>query len=139
MSKRNPPALLIAALIATIMALLSSLSATASSIEPLDLATLDAKASLVINGYVVSVTEEKLSGLFEQMAVIRVASVLKGTYPERTLRVRTRVSLVFFDRTLARGDAGVFYLKKTPEGFYEAAYPGSFALFQNGLVRPLTK
>ena len=126
-------------LFATAITLLTGLSLFASTIKPLDLTTLDAKASLVVTGYVVKVEAVRDDpAVLEQTAVIRVSSVLRGTYSARTLRVRMRIGLVFFDRMLVKGDSGVFYLKQLADGRFEAAYPGSFALFRQGTVRPLT-
>jgi hypothetical protein len=118
--------------------LLTGASLGASSIPPLDLTTLNAPSTLVVCGYVVKVTtiHDKV-GIFEQHATLRIASVLRGTVTARTLRVRMRTGLVFFDRMLVKGDSGVFYLKSVQGDLFEAAYPGSFALFRNGMVQPL--
>jgi hypothetical protein len=67
---------------------------------------------------------------------VKVIAVLRGTYTERVLKVRTRTGLVFFDRHLEVGDAGVLFLKPSARGDFEAAYPGSFALFQEGTFKP---
>lgn len=119
-------------------ALLTATSLAATSIPPLDLTTLDAQSTLVVCGYVVKVTTiQDKNGIFEQHATLRVASVLRGTITARTIRVRMRTGLVFFDRMLVKGDSGVFYLKRVQNDLFEAAYPGSFALFRNGMVQPL--
>jgi hypothetical protein len=134
MSKR----LSVALLIATSIASLAGVSLGASSIAPLDLTTLDARSPLVVCGYVVKVTTiHDKAGLFEQHATLRIASVLRGTITARTIRVRMRTGLVFFDRMLVKGDSGVFYLNRVQGDLFEAAYPGSFALFRNDTVQPL--
>jgi hypothetical protein len=130
MSKRH--------LVALSMALLTCASLGASSIPPLDLSTLDVRSSLVVCGYVVKVTTiQDKDGIFEQHATLRIASVLRGTITARTIRVRMRTGRVFFDRLLVKGDSGVFYLKRVQNDLFDAAYPGSFALFRNGTVQPL--
>jgi hypothetical protein len=108
----------------------------AGEIAPLDLTTLPKQASLVVTGYVMSTRiTQSGSGVLEKISIVRVVSVLQGAYVESSLRVRTRTGLVFFDRHLDPGDTGVFFLKRISHGPFEAAYPGSFALFQRGTVK----
>ena len=124
--------------VALSVALLTCTSLNASSIPPLDLTTLDARSPLIVCGYVLRVTTiHDKAGIFEQHATLRIASVLRGTITARTIRVRMRTGLVFFDRMLVQGDSGVFYLNRVEGDLFEAAYPGSFALFRNGMVQPL--
>lgn len=105
---------------------------------PLPVATIADRASLIVVGSVIGtrrVEEEK--GLLETRVSVRVAAVLRGRFdPRKTLEVRTRSGLVFFDRRLERGDAGVLFLRPIGNGEYEAAYPGSFALFERGTFVP---
>lgn len=112
---------------------LVTLSASASQIEPMKLSELADRASLVVIGSVVdSTTTPNTRGFTEKIVTVKVAKVLKGAYAKPYLRVRTRSGLVFFDRHLAAGDGGVLFLKPSEKGTFEAAYPGSFALFQQG-------
>ena len=107
-----------------------------SQIEPMQLETLTDQSSLVVIGHVISSrTTQDTRGLLEKVATVRVVRVLRGTYSESVLRVRTRTGLVFFDRHLAAGDGGVLFLKPSARGDFEAAYPGSFALFPEGAFR----
>jgi hypothetical protein len=73
----------------------------------------------------------------EKTATVRVVRVLRGTCTGEVLRVRTRTGLVFFDRHLEAGDAGVLFLKASPRGDFESAYPGGFALFEKGKFTPV--
>ena len=109
----------------------------AGTIQPLDLKALPAQSSLIVTGHVLS-TRTTLNdrGLFEKLSTVRVVTVLRGTWREHTLRVRTRTGLVFFDHHLAPGESGVFFLKPSPYGDFEAAYPGSFALFPGDTAPP---
>jgi len=68
-------------------------------------------------------------GLLEKIATIKVVTTFYGTYSGKVIRVRTRTGLVFFDRHLAAGEGGVFFLKPSSRGDFEAAYPVSVALF----------
>jgi hypothetical protein len=103
----------------------------AGTIAPLDLNTLPAQSSLIVTGRVVDTrTIRNDDAVLEKLSTMRVATVLRGTFRERTLRIRTRTGLAFFDRHLVPGENGVFFLKPAPRGEFEAAYPGSFALFE---------
>ena len=104
----------------------------ASSIPPMDLNKLPGQASLVVLGRVTASRVTNDRGFHEKVSTVRVVAVLRGAYREPSLRVWTRTGLVFFDRHLEAGDGGVFFLKVSPRGGFEAAYPGSFALFQEG-------
>lgn len=117
---------------------LVTLTIRASTILPLDLKALPAQATLIVTGYVVETrTVHNDNVTLEKASTIRVVTVLKGTYTQRTLRVRTRTGLVFFDHHLRAGDSGVFFLKPSTGSNFEAAYPGSFALFEEGWVKPV--
>jgi len=108
----------------------------ASQIEPLDLTTLNGQSTLVITGYVTGVRHMHSGrGLYEDTVTVRVTGVLRGKHAGQSLKLRVRQGLVFFDRPLSTGDSGVFFLKTTEDERFDAAYPGSFALFQNGAVK----
>ncbi|HEX7830263.1 MAG TPA: hypothetical protein VF787_11435 [Thermoanaerobaculia bacterium] len=112
---------------------LVTLSASASQIEPMKLSELTDRASLVVIGTVVgSKTTPDTRGFTETIVTVKIAKVMKGAYARPYLRIRTRSGLVFFDRHLAVGDGGVLFLKSSTNDAFEAAYPGSFALFQQG-------
>jgi hypothetical protein len=101
------------------------------------LGTLADQATLVVIGTVIGTrTAEDTSAYTERLAMVRIVRVLQGTYTESTLRVRTRTGLVFFDRHLKVGDGGVLFLKASARGDFEAAHPGSFALFGKGTFTP---
>ena len=116
-----------------LVCLLLAIPAAAGTIEPMDLSRLRGQSSLVILGSVVGTRVTLDSpGVYEKLSVVRVVSVLQGTYTKPTLRVRTRTGLVFFDRHLEPKESGVLFLKPSQygdAGDYESAYPGSFALF----------
>lgn len=106
-------------------------------LEPMELKALPSQATVVAIGQVIrSRTTHDGPGFHEKLATVRVVAVLRGTYTEKVLKVRTRTGLVFFDRHLEVGDGGVLFLKPSPYGDFEAAYPGSFALFQEGTFKP---
>jgi hypothetical protein len=105
----------------------------------LNLKTLPKEASLVVVGAVISTrTTQNDRAFLEKLSTIQVGAVLHGQYTERILRIRTRTGLVFFDRHLEAGDGGVFFLKPSPRGDFEAAEPGAFALFEKGTFEPAT-
>ena len=107
---------------------------------PMELKDLPGQASVVALGHVISVrTTQRDGAVLEKLATVKVIAVLRGTYTERALKVRTRTGLVFFDRHLEVGDAGVLFLKPSARGDFEAAYPGSFALFEEGTFKPWPK
>jgi|CXWL01.1.fsa_nt_gi hypothetical protein len=110
--------------------------ARATSIPPLDARKVSAGAPLVVTGYVLSrhVVHES-GGLTEYSATVQVLDVLRGDRALTRLRLRLRTSLVHFDRIVEPGDSGVFFLKPVADGLYEAEYPGSVALFQQGMVQ----
>lgn len=119
-----------------VVVVLGAMALAAGSISPLDLTALPGQSTLIVTGYVTSTrTVLDAPAVLEKRSVVRVVSVLRGTPPKPPLRIRTRTGLVFFDRHLQPGDSGVFYLKPSVDGTYEAAYPGSFALFQQGSVK----
>ena len=107
----------------------------ASTIQPMDLTRLPSQSSLVITGYVRTVRTMPDRTVRIKIATVRVVSVLRGNYSRRTLQVRTQVGLVGFDRELSAGDSGVLFLTPSSDGVFEAAYPGSFALFEKGTVK----
>ena len=103
----------------------------ASTMVPLDPARLPAQSSLIVTGCVTSTRVVHTKPTYEELSTIEVAAVLKGT-SAKTIRVRTRTGLIFFDRHLKRGESGVFFLTPSEKGTYEAAYPQGFALFEDG-------
>jgi len=107
-------------------------AAPASTIAPLDLRTIAAQSSLVVVGRVRSVVDRSTKDQLLEYASVDVASVLQGRIEASRLIVRIRQGLVFFDRRLKRGDSGVFFLVPAENGTWDAAYPGSFALFEPG-------
>jgi hypothetical protein len=121
--------------LAIALTVLVTLTIHASSFLPLDLQTLPAQTTLIVTGYVVETrTIRGDKSTLEKLSTVRVVTVLKGTYAKRTLRIRTRTGFAFFDRHLRPGDSGVFFLTPSTGSDFEAAYPGSFALFENGAV-----
>lgn len=125
------------ALMMAALALVAGLQpATSTSIEPIDLQAVSATAPLVIAGYV---SDCRLifarSGVSEYEARVKVLGVLRGETAAATIRLTLRQSLVHFDRLVEKDDSGVFFLKPAQNGTYQAAYPGSFALFQSGTVK----
>lgn len=64
-----------------------------------------------------------------------MADFRRGDRGLKQLRLRLRSSLVHCDRIVEPGDSGVFFLKPAADGSVEAEYPGSFALFQRGMVK----
>ena len=121
----------------TLLALaLAHLPARSSQIEAMDLRAATAGAPLVITGYVASrKLVQDSPGITEYEATVIVTGVLRGKPGLAKIRLRLRTGLVFFDRLVEPGDSGVFLLKPTEKGAYEAEYPGSFALFQPGTVK----
>ncbi|HVR39382.1 MAG TPA: hypothetical protein VMU84_09815 [Thermoanaerobaculia bacterium] len=118
------------------IALLCAATASATTIAPMDLKELPRDATLIVIGYVMTVrTVTKDDRLLEAVATIKVTSVLSGsrTTPS-TVRIRLRRSFINFDRWLAPTDSGVFFLIRSDNGQFEAAYPGAFALFEKGIV-----
>lgn len=119
----------------TVVAILAAVTLAATSIAPLDLSALPGQSTLIVTGYVLNTRTTRNDSVFEKLSVVRVVSVLRGTAPKPPLHIRTRTGLVFFDRHLEPGDSGVFFLRPSENGTFEAAYPGSFALFQQGWVK----
>lgn len=112
----------------------------ATSIQPLDLQKLNSQSSLIATGYVTAVKKVLVTnGFTEWEAKVAIASVLSGHYEQPVLTLRLRLGLVYFDRLLKVGDSGVFFLSPTADGKMDAAYPGSFALFQQGTVKALQR
>lgn len=123
-----------------ILLLALALPAFGSTIMPMDLTELPGQSSLVILGYVSSTrTILDSPGILEKVSVIRVVTVLRGTYTKPTLRIHTMTGLIAFDQHLRPGDSGVFFLAATDrqKGDYESAYPGSFALFDRNDVKEM--
>jgi hypothetical protein len=110
--------------------------AGASEIEPLDAGRVSVSAPLVVTGYVLrrDLVHES-SGVREYSATLQVLDVLRGDPALKRLRLKLRSSLVHFDRIVEAGDSGVFFLKPAEDGSVEAEYPGSFALFERGMVK----
>jgi len=103
----------------------------ASTLQPIDLNTLQKQSPLVVVGYVTATrTTLNAPAILEKRSALQVISVLRGSWGQRILHVRTRTGLAAFDRHLKPGDNGVFFLTPLPNGDFEAAYPGSFALFE---------
>lgn len=116
-----------------------TIASAGSEIALLNLAKLPNQSALVVTGYVIGTsTIRNDNAVLEKRSTVRIITVLRGTAPKGTLHIRTRTGLVFFDRHLLPGDSGVFFLKPAPGGMFEAASPGSFALFQQGTVAPPT-
>jgi len=111
--------------------------APASTILPLDLRAIAGQSALVIVGQVRSVVDRSTKDVLLEYASIDVATVLQGKTEATRLTVRIRQGLVFFDRRLKRGDSGVFFLVPGENGTWDAAYPGSFALFEGGATLDL--
>lgn len=117
-----------------------ALALRGGGIAPMDLQALRGQSTLILLGEVVeSRVKQNGHGLLEKVATIKVATTLYGTYSGKVIRVRTRTGLVFFDRHLVAGDGGVFFLKPSSRGDFEAAYPGSLALFQTGTFNNTVK
>ena len=111
--------------------------APASTILPLDLRAIAGQSALIVVGRVRSVVDRSTQDVLLEYASIDVATVLQGQTEVTRLTVRIRQGLVFFDRRLKRGDSGVFFLVPGENGIWDAAYPGSFALFESGAVLDL--
>ena len=123
-------------MVRTLLVLLLCTPVAASSIEPLDLKALNGQATLVITGYVTNVKVIQTGrGVEERTVTVQVTGVLRGKHEATSLKLRVRQGLVFFDRPLRIGDSGVFFLKSAGDGRFDAAYPGSFALFQEHTVK----
>ena len=113
----------------------SAAASLAGTMMPLDPREIGQQAPLVVVGVVESVRVQREENAFvEWRAVVRVESVLRGTYVSERLDLRLRRGLVFFDRKLARGDAGVFFLRAAEGGFFRSEHPAAIALFQPGTV-----
>ncbi len=117
---------------ACVLLALGPAAVPASTILPLDLRTIAAQSVLVVVGRVRAVVDRSTKEQLLQFASIDVASVLQGTATEQRLTVRIRQGLTTFDRRLKRGDSGVFFLVPRENGIWDAAHPGSFALFEQG-------
>lgn len=123
--------------LAVVVVIALSRTAWATEIPPLDAGSVSATAPLVVTGYVLDrKLVHELSGVAEYSATVQVLDVLRGDPALKQVRLRLRTSLVHFDLLVERGDSGVFFLKPSDDGAFEAAYPGSFALFQRGVVKP---
>jgi hypothetical protein len=123
---------------AALAACLGSAAAAPTSIQPLDLRKLPHQATLVVLGQVAVVEDHSTKDDLIQDVLVEVTQVLAGHFEGPRLLLHVRRGFVFFDRILHRGDAGVFYLAAAEGGAYQAAYPGSFALFEAGVAAPVT-
>jgi len=111
----------------------------ASTIEPLDLRTIAAQSELIVVGRVRSVVDHSTASLLLEYASIDIGSVLHGSVAATRITVRVRQGIASFDRRLKRGDSGVFFLVPGEGGIWDAAYPGSFALFEGGAALDLPR
>jgi hypothetical protein len=111
--------------------------APASTILPFDLRAIAGESALVVIGQVRAVVDRSTKDVLLEYASIDIATVLQGKTEATRLTVRIRQGLVFFDRRLKRGDSGVFFLVPGENGTWDAAYPGSFALFEGGATLDL--
>lgn len=109
--------------------------AESSSIVAMDLESVASSAPLVVVGTVVAVQVVDQRAIYQAIATVRVAAVLRGK-DATEVRIVLRRSLVHFDRLLEVGQSGVFLLQPAEGALFEAAYPGSFALFEDGAVDP---
>ena len=91
----------------------------------------------MVIGQVRAVVDRSTKDVLLEYASIDIATVLQGKTEATRLTVRIRQGLVFFDRRLKRGDSGVFFLVPGENGTWDAAYPGSFALFEGGATLDL--
>lgn len=99
----------------------------------MDLGKVASSAPLVVAGTVVALTVIEQKPLYQAVATVRVSAVLRGR-AIREVRVRLRISLVHFDQRLKVGQSGIFFLQPAEGDQFDAAYPGSFALFADGSV-----
>jgi len=123
-------------LAATLLALAPG-TAPATTVQPLDLRTISAQSTVIVVGRVRSVVDRSTRDVLTEYVSIDVGAVLQGSLPAHRITVRVREGLVFFDRRLKRGDAGVFFLVAGENAVWDAAYPGSFALFEAGATLDL--
>lgn len=108
-------------------------AAGGGTLVPIELRELSGRSTLIVVGHVVKTrTTRSDNATLEKVSTVQVDSVLRGTWGQPVLRIRTRTGLVFFDDHLKPGDQGVFFLTSTPGGLFEQAYPGSVAFFPQG-------
>lgn len=102
---------------------------SASQIQRITLAELQAKADLIVTARITGLVKDGN----RDYVTIQVGSYLKGDGPQTTytFTLTTRGGLKDFDPALRTGDTGVFFLKrKDQKGQIEKAYWGSVAIFQ---------
>ncbi|MBU4305274.1 MAG: hypothetical protein KJ893_06620 [Candidatus Omnitrophica bacterium] len=101
----------------------------ASSISRLSLSDLEKKSDLIV----IAIVEKVEANGDLDTVDIRISSILKGAIKEKNIKLRLQVrgGLKEWDPILTKGQAGVFFLKKSIIGEYRLAYPGSISVFKN--------
>lgn len=100
-----------------------------TSRELLDLKEGENEASLVVTGCVADVVTIGRQGeVVTKVATVYVASILKGK-ADAAISIRFTITSSVAKQPLENGECGVFFLKSSENGHFEAAFRNSFAFF----------
>ncbi len=116
---------------------LSSISVGSSGLPKLQISELHSKSDLIILAQVIAVKQDSSNDKVE----VYIIEFIKGNSVSKKISINLQVrgGLKEFDPELKANDIGVFYLKKTTEG-YATSHGGSIALFiKKSFIRPMAE
>ncbi len=107
----------------------------ASTIRPIDAATLYKEAPIIVIGKVSSVSPSD-SSPDRQNAAVQILEVMKGKADKKTIALKLATQgLVDFDPKLQKNQIGIFFLKQDPDNSFSLFNFGTVAIFEKDHIR----